>query len=176
MADLSEVFGDKALTYAEFQEAAKGAYVPQADFEALQSSYNDLQGKVTAFDTTKNDLTAQIDTLKTEIKTRDETAKQAAFEAAVSGRFKAITKDVKFANEITEKAIFGDFLSAVSDTKNAGKPDGEVSVIRTESEREGISNSTLYETKKKLGIISEEFDKIMYWSIPKNHLDNTFSE
>jgi hypothetical protein len=126
MADLSEVFGDKALTYTEFQEKANGLYVPQADFEALQTNYTELQGKVTAFDTTKNDLTAQIDTLKSEIKTRDEAAKKAAFEMAVSGRFKAVTKDVKFANEITEKAIFGDFLSAVSDVKNAGKPDGEV--------------------------------------------------
>jgi hypothetical protein len=104
MADLSEVFGDKALTYAEFQEAANGLYVSQADFEALQTSYNDLQGKVTAFDTTKNDLTAQIDALKGEIKTRDEAAKKAVFETVVNGRFKAITKDVKFANEIIEKA------------------------------------------------------------------------
>jgi hypothetical protein len=51
-----------------------------------------------------------------------------------------------------------------------------VSIIRSESEREGISNSTLYETKKKLGIISEEIDKTVYWSIPKNDPNKTFSE
>jgi dynactin complex subunit len=126
MADLSEVFGEKALTYAEFQEAANGLYVSKEDHDNLQTSYSELQGKVTAFDTEKGNLTEQINTLKTEIKTRDEAAKQAAFETAVSGRFKAVTKDVKFANEITEKAIYGDFLSAVSDVKNAGKPDGEI--------------------------------------------------
>ncbi|MDR0992203.1 MAG: hypothetical protein LBL87_04810 [Ruminococcus sp.] len=126
MADLSEIFGDKSLTYAEFEEAAKGAYVPQADFEALQNNFNELQGKVTAFDTEKGGLTEQINTLKGEIKARDEAAKKAAFEAAVSSRFKEVTKEAKFANEITEKAIFGDFLAAVSDTKNGGKSDADV--------------------------------------------------
>jgi hypothetical protein len=86
MADLSEVFGEKALTFAEFQEAANGLYVSKADHDALQTSYTKLQGKVTAFDTEKGNLTEQINTLKTEIKTRDEAAKKAAFETAVNGK------------------------------------------------------------------------------------------
>lgn len=143
---LKVVFGDKALTFAEFTQAveadgkiklinlADGGYVAKEkldkkinELSAAQTTIADLKGKLE--DAEKVDVKALQDRLKTyedAENTRKQNEDKAKELEALKARFTPLRKDKNFLNEGTEQWIFGEFSKALDLEENKGKSDAEI--------------------------------------------------
>ena len=143
---LKNVFGDKALTFAEFSQAveadgkiklinlADGGYVAKEKLDKkinelsdAQTTITDLKGKLE--DAEKVDVKALQDRLKTyedAENTRKQNEDKAKELEALQARFALLRKDNKFLNEGTEKWMFDEFTKALALDENKGKSDADI--------------------------------------------------
>ena len=148
MEFLKNVFGDKALTFADFKAAleadksiklanlADGKYV---DKDKLDKKINEL----TEAQNTITKLNGEIETLKTngadveqlkhtiadyEAKEQKRTADETAAKEleAIKARFSPLKGDKAFLNEGTENWMFEEFRKAIALEENKGKSDADI--------------------------------------------------
>ena len=143
---LKNVFGDKALTFAEFSQAveadgkiklinlADGGYVAKEKLDKKINELSDAQTTITDLkdkleDAEKVDVKALQDRLKTyedAENTRKQNEDKAKELEALKARFNPLRKDNKFLNEGTEKWMFDEFTKALALDENKGKSDADI--------------------------------------------------
>lgn len=143
---LKNVFGDKALTFAEFSQAveadgkiklinlADGGYVSKEKLDKKINELSDAQTTITDLkvkleDAEKVDVKALQDRLKTyedAENTRKQNEDKAKELEALKARFNPLRKDNKFLNEGTEKWMFDEFTKALALDENKGKSDADI--------------------------------------------------
>lgn len=146
MEFLKNIFGDKALTYADFTaavEADKGiklvnlkddGYVAKnkltdkiAELQAANDTIADLKGKL------QNAEKVDVEALQKKIadyeqaeQKRADDEKAAKEVEALRGRFAPLKGEHKYINEYTENAMFDEFRNALSLDENKGKSDSDI--------------------------------------------------
>ena len=148
MEFLKNVFGDKALTFADFKAAieadksiklanlADGKYVDKDKLDKKTNELTEAQNTITK-------LNGEIETLKAngadvkqlkqtiadyEAKEQKRTADEAAAKEleALKARFSPLKGDKVFLNEGTEKWMFEEFEKAIALEENKGKSDADI--------------------------------------------------
>lgn len=148
MEFLQNVFGDKALTFADFKAAieadkniklanlADGKYVDKDKLDKKTSELSEAQNTITK-------LNSEIETLKSngadveklkqtiadyEAKEQKRIADEAAAKEleALKTRFSSLRGENKFLNEGTENWMFEEFKNALSLEENKGKSDADI--------------------------------------------------
>lgn len=113
---------------------AKGDYDKvKGDLDKANEDIEKYQNKITELETTVNngedfkkkfeDLKKEIDDERAETKRK---AEEAAEEAAMSERFKTVVGEQKWRDELTEKAVYSEFKTALKDEANKGKGDKDI--------------------------------------------------
>ena len=148
MEFLKNIFGDKALTFADFKAAleadkniklanlADGKYVDKDKLDKKNNDLSEAQNTITK-------LNSEIETLKTngadveklkqtiadyeakeQKRVNDEKASKEL--EAIKARFSPLKGEKKFLNEGTENWIFGEFKNALTLEENKGKSDADI--------------------------------------------------
>ena len=97
-----------------------------ADITTYQQKISDLEESVTSGEDFKKkfeDLKKEIEDERAETKRK---ADEAAEEAALSERFKTVVGENKWRDELTEKAVYSEFKTALKDEANKGKGDKDI--------------------------------------------------
>lgn len=113
---------------------AKGDYDKvKGDLDKANEDIEKYQNKITELETTVNngeDFKKKFEDLKKEIEDEKAEAKkkadEAAEEAAMAERFKTVVGEQKWRDELTEKAVYGEFKTALKDEANKGKGDKDI--------------------------------------------------
>lgn len=92
-----------------------------------QKARKTLESKVAELEKVDADgLNKEIADLKKQISDRKAQDDAAAADKALRSRFKGVSGEAKFINDITEKGIYAEFKDAVSKDENKGKGDKEI--------------------------------------------------
>ncbi|MCI5679679.1 MAG: hypothetical protein MR278_06870 [Bacteroidales bacterium] len=113
---------------------AKGDYDKvKGDLDKANEDIEKYQNKITELETTVNngedfkkkfeDLKKEIDDERAEAKRK---ADEAAEETAMADRFKTVVGEQKWRDELTEKAVYSEFKTALKDEANKGKGDKDI--------------------------------------------------
>lgn len=113
---------EKAKT-TEANEALEAAKKQNAEFKDKLSELEAVSGDAEKYKKDLEDLKADIAAKDAE---RERQTKEAALEAEYKERFAGVVGDNKWRDELTEKAVFEAFKSALNDTANKGKGDKDI--------------------------------------------------
>ena len=109
------------------------SFVSREDFNILNQSKKTLEGKITELEDAGGDtekVQKELDDLKQTIADEkaeaDRITKEQAQEADVMARFQSVVGENKWRDEITGKAVFGEFKAALGSEGNKGKGDREI--------------------------------------------------
>lgn len=113
---------------------AKGDYDKvKGDLDKANEEIEKYQNRITELETTVNngeDFKKKFEDLKKEIEDEKAEAKrkadEAAEEAAMADRFKTVVGEQKWRDELTEKAVYSEFKTALKDEANKGKGDKDI--------------------------------------------------
>ena len=97
-----------------------------ADITTYQQKISDLETSVSSGEDFKKkfeDLKKEIEDERAEAQRK---ADEAAEEAALSERFKTVVGENKWRDELTEKAVYSEFKTALKDETNKGKGDKDI--------------------------------------------------
>lgn len=141
MEFLKNVFGDKALTFAEFSQAveadgkiklinlADGGYVAKEKLDKKITELSEAQATIETLKGNGEDvekLRQTISDYETKEKNRADAEAKAKELEALKARFNPLKKDNKFLNEGTEKWMFEEFSKALTLEENKGKSDTDI--------------------------------------------------
>lgn len=141
MEFLKNVFGDKALTFAEFSQAveadgkiklinlADGGYVAKEKLDKKITELSEAQATIETLKGNGEDvekLRQTISDYETKEKNRADAEAKAKELEALKARFNPLKKDNKFLNEGTEKWMFDEFTKALALEENKGKSDADI--------------------------------------------------
>lgn len=118
-ADIGKAKTDYDKVKADLEKA-------NADITTYQQKISDLEESVTSGEDFKKkfeDLKKEIEDERAETKRK---ADEAAEEAALSERFKTVVGEQKWRDELTEKAVYSEFKTALKDEANKGKGDKDI--------------------------------------------------
>lgn len=108
-------------------------FVARADFNALNSTKKELEGRISEFETSGNDamkFKTELETLQKQIADEKEAAEKSAREAKeheeFQNRFNSVVGDQKWRDELTGNAVFNEFRKALGDETNKGKGDKDI--------------------------------------------------
>lgn len=118
-ADIGKAKGDYDKVKADLDKANDKIDEYETKIDGLEKSIADGDDFKKKFE----DLKKEWDDEKAEAKRKEE---EAAAEQAMSDRFKAVVGENKWRDELTEKAVYGEFKSALNDEANKGKGDKDI--------------------------------------------------
>ncbi len=119
---LLKAVGENYRTIAELEKKT-------ARISELENQNNELSEQIKAFDGEKSkleELQNRVADYEAAEKQRKEEQQAAELENSMRERFKGLNGEHKYINEYTEKAVFEDFKTAVTDKANAGKSDADI--------------------------------------------------
>ena len=102
LEEANKKVSDYETTIADLKKAAEGNEDFKKKFEELEQKIADEKAAA------------------------EQKAKEAAEEAAMAERFKTVVGEQKWRDELTEKAIYGEFKTALKDEANKGKGDKDI--------------------------------------------------
>ena len=117
-ADIGKAKGDFDKVKADLDKANEDIKKYQTKISDLEKSINDGE-----------DFKKKFEYLKKENDERAEAkrkADEAAEEAAMADRFKTVVGEQKWRDELTEKAVYSEFKTALKDEANKGKGDKDI--------------------------------------------------
>lgn len=118
-ADIGKAKGDLDKVKADLDKANEDIKTYQTKISDLEKSINDGEDFKKKFE----DLKKEIDDERAEAKRK---ADEAAEEAAMADRFKTVVGEQKWRDELTEKAVYSEFKTALKDEANKGKGDKDI--------------------------------------------------
>mgnify|MGYP003263599603 CR=1 FL=1 len=118
-ADIGKAKGDFDKVKADLDKANEDIKKYQTKISDLEKSINDGEDFKKKFE----DLKKEIDDERAEAKRK---ADEAAEEAAMADRFKTVVGEQKWRDELTEKAVYSEFKTALKDEANKGKGDKDI--------------------------------------------------
>ena len=112
----------------------------KADYDKVKSDLDKANGTIKEYETTiadlkksaegNEDFKKKFEELEQKIADEkaeaDRKAKEAAEEADFSNRFKTVVGEQKWRDELTEKAVYSEFKTALKDEANKGKGDKDI--------------------------------------------------
>lgn len=112
----------------------------KGDFDKVKADLNKANGTIKEYETTiadlkksaegNEDFKKKFEELEQKIADEkaeaDRKAKEAAEEADFSNRFKTVVGEQKWRDELTEKAVYSEFKTALKDEANKGKGDKDI--------------------------------------------------
>ena len=104
---------------ADLDKANEDIKKYQTKISDLEKSINDGEDFKKKFE----DLKKEIDDERAEAKIK---ADEASEEAAMADRFKTVVGEQKWRDELTEKAVYSEFKTALKDEANKGKGDKDI--------------------------------------------------
>ncbi len=117
--DIGKAKADYDKLKADLDKANTDISTYQEKISSLEESVNSSEDFKKKFE----DLKKEIDNEKAEA---DRKAKEAAEEADFSNRFKTVVGEQKWRDELTEKAVYSEFKTALKDEANKGKGDKDI--------------------------------------------------
>ena len=118
-ADIGKAKGDFDKVKADLDKANEDIKTYQTKISDLEKSINDGEDFKKKFE----DLKKEIDDERAEAKRK---ADEAAEETAMADRFKTVVGEQKWRDELTEKAVYSEFKTALKDEANKGKGDKDI--------------------------------------------------
>ncbi len=171
---LKNVFGDKALTFAEFSQAveadgkiklinlADGGYVAKEKLDKKISELSEAQATIETLKGNGEDVDKLRQTIadyeRKEQERSDAEAKAQELEA-LKARFTPLRKDNTFLNEGTEKWIFDEFSKALGLEENKGKSDADIYEAITKDKNIYQSPNQVFTSPQAKGSGSPKSDK-----------------
>lgn len=107
-------------------EATKGKF---SDYDTLKSQVKTYETEISNLKTTETDnvtLKSDLETLKKQIKDKEEADKTAVYEKNMQERFSNLIGETKFVNDFTKNAVFSEWKKSLEDTANVGKGDKDL--------------------------------------------------
>ncbi len=113
-------------------------FVSREDFNTLNTTKKKLEGDIVSLKAdleNGDDFKGKFETLEKQVKADKEAAelaaKQAAEEADFQNRFNSVVGEQKWRDELTGKAVYGEFKTALKDEANKGKGDKDILEVLT---------------------------------------------
>lgn len=171
---LKNVFGDKALTFAEFSHAIEangkiklinledGGYIAREKLDKKISELSEAQATIETLKGNGEDIEKLRQTIadyETKEKARSDAEAKAQELEALKARFTPLRKDKTFINEGTEKWMFDEFSKAVALEENKGKSDADIYDAITKDKNIYENPNQVFKSPKVGGSNSPKGDK-----------------
>lgn len=121
-------------------EAVKTKY---ADYETIKSQVKTYETEITSLKTAETDnvkLKSDLETLKTQIKEKEEADKTAVYEKNMQERFNNLIGEIKFVNDFTKNAVYSEWKKSLEDAANVGKGDKDIFEALTKDKENVFAN------------------------------------